>query len=131
LDDAASRIKSRYKKSARPRSVQKGTFIRWTRAGAATFRAWTTRVAPTMSGYRSDRLAEPHLHEPRVSEPRTVLGSARKETVLIVLGVILLVIGLLTGMGLLSAVGAILVIVGAILWILGAVGHAVGGGGFT
>ena len=44
-----------------------------------------------------------------------------------VLGVILLVIGLLTGMGLLSAVGAILVIVGAILWILGAVGHAVGG----
>jgi hypothetical protein len=46
---------------------------------------------------------------------------------LIVVGVILLIIGLLTGLGLLSFVGGILVIVGAILWILGALGHAVGG----
>jgi hypothetical protein len=45
----------------------------------------------------------------------------------IVLGVILLLIGLLTGLGLLSAVGTVLVLVGAILWIMGAVGHQVGG----
>jgi membrane-bound ClpP family serine protease len=45
----------------------------------------------------------------------------------IVLGVILLLIGLLTGLGLLSAVGAVLLLVGAALWIMGAVGHQVGG----
>jgi hypothetical protein len=45
----------------------------------------------------------------------------------IVIGVILLLIGLLTGIGLLSAVGAVLLVVGAVLWILGAIGHQVGG----
>ena len=45
----------------------------------------------------------------------------------IVIGVILLLIGLLTGIGLLSTVGAILLVVGVVLWILGAVGHQVGG----
>ncbi|MEU1423512.1 MULTISPECIES: DUF6131 family protein [unclassified Kitasatospora] len=46
---------------------------------------------------------------------------------MIVLGIILLVIGLLTGLGILWTIGAVLVVVGLILWILGAVGHAVGG----
>jgi hypothetical protein len=45
----------------------------------------------------------------------------------IVIGVILLLIGVLTGIGLLSAVGAVLLVVGAVLWVLGAVGHQVGG----
>ena len=46
---------------------------------------------------------------------------------MITVGVILLLIGLLTGVGILSTVGVILLVVGAILWILGAVGHQVGG----
>ena len=46
---------------------------------------------------------------------------------MIVIGVILLLIGVLTGIGLLSAVGAVLLVVGAVLWVLGAVGHQVGG----
>jgi hypothetical protein len=45
---------------------------------------------------------------------------------MIILGVVLVILGLLTGAGVLSFVGALLVIVGAILWILGAVGHQVG-----
>jgi fatty-acid desaturase len=45
---------------------------------------------------------------------------------MIVLGLILLLIGAVTGIGLLWAVGGVLVIVGAILWILGAAGHQVG-----
>ncbi|MER8186114.1 DUF6131 family protein [Kitasatospora sp. NPDC094015] len=46
---------------------------------------------------------------------------------MIVLGVILLVIGLITGFGFLWTIGAVLVVIGLILWILGAVGHEVGG----
>ncbi|MEU9132639.1 DUF6131 family protein [Kitasatospora sp. NPDC048540] len=46
---------------------------------------------------------------------------------MIVLGVIILVIGLITGLGVLWTIGAVLVVVGLLLWILGAVGHEVGG----
>ncbi|MFG2982146.1 DUF6131 family protein [Streptomyces sp. NPDC048258] len=46
---------------------------------------------------------------------------------MIVLGVILLIIGFLTGISILWTIGVILLVVGAILWILGAVGHSVGG----
>lgn len=45
---------------------------------------------------------------------------------MITLGVILLVIGMLTGIPLLSTIGGILLVVGAILWILGAMGRMVG-----
>jgi hypothetical protein len=45
----------------------------------------------------------------------------------IVAGVLLLLIGLLTGVAILWTVGVILVIVGAVLWILGAAGREVGG----
>jgi hypothetical protein len=45
---------------------------------------------------------------------------------LIVLGLLLLLIGAVTGIGLVWAVGAVLLVVGAALWILGAVGHQVG-----
>ncbi|ATZ28587.1 hypothetical protein SLAV_34080 [Streptomyces lavendulae subsp. lavendulae] len=51
----------------------------------------------------------------------------KSEDLMIVLGVILLVIGFLTGISILWTIGIILVVVGAILWILGAVGHSVGG----
>lgn len=45
---------------------------------------------------------------------------------MIIFGVVLVILGLLTGASVLSFVGALLVIVGAILWILGAVGHQIG-----
>ncbi|WP_405014432.1 DUF6131 family protein [Kitasatospora sp. NBC_01539] len=46
---------------------------------------------------------------------------------MIVLGVVLLVIGFLTGIAVLWSIGALLLVVGLILWVLGSVGHAVGG----
>jgi hypothetical protein len=46
---------------------------------------------------------------------------------MIVLGVILLVIGWLTGISILNTVGVILLIVGLLLLLLGAVGHGPGG----
>ncbi|MFD7493589.1 DUF6131 family protein [Streptomyces sp. NPDC059832] len=46
---------------------------------------------------------------------------------MIVLGVILLVIGFVTGISILWTIGIILAVVGLILWILGGMGHAVAG----
>ena len=46
---------------------------------------------------------------------------------MIILGLILLLIGMLTGLAILSLVGVVLIIAGAVLWILGAAGREVGG----
>ena len=46
---------------------------------------------------------------------------------MIILGVIFLLIGVLTGIPILWSIGVILVIVGAILFLLGAAGREVGG----
>jgi len=46
---------------------------------------------------------------------------------MITLGVVLLVIGFLTGIAFIWSLGVIIVVVGLVLWILGSVGHAVGG----
>jgi hypothetical protein len=46
---------------------------------------------------------------------------------MIVLGIILLVIGLLTGISILTYIGVILLVIGAILALLGGVGRPVGG----
>jgi hypothetical protein len=46
---------------------------------------------------------------------------------MLVVGVVLLLIGFLTGISILWTIGIVLVVVGAVLWILGAVGHGVGG----
>ncbi|MGW4895154.1 DUF6131 family protein [Kitasatospora sp. NPDC004240] len=46
---------------------------------------------------------------------------------MIILGVILLIIGLLTGIGFLWTIGIVLLLIGLILWVMGMVGHAVGG----
>ncbi|MDY0816420.1 DUF6131 family protein [Kitasatospora purpeofusca] len=46
---------------------------------------------------------------------------------MIVLGVILLIIGFLTGISILWTIGIVLLVVGVVLWIAGALGHAVGG----
>ncbi|MFE2685428.1 DUF6131 family protein [Streptomyces mirabilis] len=46
---------------------------------------------------------------------------------MLVLGIILLVVGFVTGISILWTIGVILVIIGLVLWILGAAGHAFGG----
>ena len=46
---------------------------------------------------------------------------------MLVLGLILLLLGWLTGIGILTTLGIILLVIGAVLWILGAVGRPVGG----
>ncbi|SCK17463.1 hypothetical protein YWIDRAFT_04327 [Streptomyces sp. SceaMP-e96] len=56
-----------------------------------------------------------------------VFARARSERIVIILGIILLVVGFLTGIGILWTIGIILAVIGAILWILGALGHAVAG----
>jgi len=45
----------------------------------------------------------------------------------IVLGVILLIVGFVTGIAILWTIGIILLVIGLILALLGTVGHAVGG----
>ncbi|WP_094191845.1 DUF6131 family protein [Streptomyces katrae] len=46
---------------------------------------------------------------------------------MIILGVILLIVGFLTGISIIWTIGVILVVIGLVLWVLGAVGHAGGG----
>ncbi|HEY6589917.1 MAG TPA: hypothetical protein VOA19_02450 [Actinomycetes bacterium] len=46
---------------------------------------------------------------------------------MLILGLILLLLGWLTGIGILTTLGIILLVIGAVLWILGAVGRPVGG----
>jgi hypothetical protein len=46
---------------------------------------------------------------------------------MIVLGIILLIIGFVTGIAILWTLGVIALIIGAVLWLLGATGHAVAG----
>ena len=46
---------------------------------------------------------------------------------MIILGVILLIIGLITGIAILWTIGIIALVVGVILALLGMAGHAVGG----
>jgi hypothetical protein len=46
---------------------------------------------------------------------------------MIILGILLLVIGFVTGIAILWTIGIVVVIIGAILAILGMAGHAVGG----
>ncbi|MER5896672.1 DUF6131 family protein [Streptomyces sp. NPDC001876] len=46
---------------------------------------------------------------------------------MIIIGAILLILGLATGLGFLWTIGIILLVIGLVLWLLGSVGHAVGG----
>ncbi|MET3985215.1 DUF6131 family protein [Streptomyces sp. PvR034] len=46
---------------------------------------------------------------------------------MLAVGLILLIVGFLTGISILWTIGVILLVVGAVLWIMGSVGHAVGG----
>ena len=46
---------------------------------------------------------------------------------MIAFGLILLLIGLLTGIQIVWTIGVIVLVVGLVLWLLGSMGHAVGG----
>ncbi|MFH9015659.1 DUF6131 family protein [Streptomyces sp. NPDC017943] len=46
---------------------------------------------------------------------------------MLLLGIILLVVGFITGISVLWTIGIILAVIGAALWIMGSMGHAVGG----
>jgi len=46
---------------------------------------------------------------------------------MIIFGIVLLIIGFVTGIAIVWTIGVIVLVVGLILWVLGALGHAVGG----
>ena len=46
---------------------------------------------------------------------------------MIIFGLILLLIGFVTGIAIVWTIGMIVLVVGLVLWLLGAMGHAVGG----
>lgn len=46
---------------------------------------------------------------------------------MIVLGIILLVVGLLTGIGILKTIGIILLVIGLVLMVAGGMGRSIGG----
>ncbi|MEP7193539.1 MAG: DUF6131 family protein [Actinomycetota bacterium] len=46
---------------------------------------------------------------------------------MIIFGLVLVVIGAVTGIAILKTIGVLLLVIGVILWILGAMGRAVGG----
>lgn len=46
---------------------------------------------------------------------------------MIILGIVLLLIGWLTGIGILSTIGVILIVIGLVLLLLGAAGRPIGG----
>ena len=46
---------------------------------------------------------------------------------MIIFGLILLLIGFVTGIAIVWTIGMIVLVVGLVLWLLGAMGHAIGG----
>jgi hypothetical protein len=51
----------------------------------------------------------------------------RNGDAVIIFGLILLLIGFVTGIAIVWTIGMIVLVVGLVLWLLGAMGHAVGG----
>lgn len=49
------------------------------------------------------------------------------EAIMLIVGIILLVVGFVTGISILWTIGIILAVIGVILWIMGSMGHAVAG----
>jgi membrane-bound ClpP family serine protease len=47
--------------------------------------------------------------------------------IVILLGILLLIIGFVTGVSFVWSLGVIVLVIGLVLWFLGAIGHAVGG----
>jgi uncharacterized membrane protein HdeD (DUF308 family) len=46
---------------------------------------------------------------------------------MIIAGLLLLLVGFVTGIAIIWTIGTIVLIVGVVLWILGSMGHAIGG----
>lgn len=46
---------------------------------------------------------------------------------MIIFGLILLLIGFITGIAIVWTIGVIVLVIGLVLWLLGSMGHAVGG----
>ena len=46
---------------------------------------------------------------------------------MIILGIVLVVLGAVTGIAILKTIGFLLLVIGVVLWVLGAMGRAVGG----
>ena len=46
---------------------------------------------------------------------------------MIILGIVLLIVGFITGIAIVWTIGSIVLVVGLFLWLLGALGHAIGG----
>ena len=46
---------------------------------------------------------------------------------MVIVGLILLLIGFVTGIAIVWTIGVIVLVVGLVLWLLGAMGHSVGG----
>lgn len=46
---------------------------------------------------------------------------------MIIVGIVLLLVGFLTGLSILWTIGIVLLVIGAVLWVLGSMGHAVAG----
>jgi hypothetical protein len=75
-----------------------------------------------------------HLGEGRIrvavgQVPRRIPreGGAGGGSSVLILGLVLLIIGYLTNLGILVTLGIILLVIGAVLWILGSMGRPVGG----
>jgi uncharacterized membrane protein HdeD (DUF308 family) len=58
---------------------------------------------------------------------RNLAAPTHRETIMIVLGIILLIIGFVTGISILWTLGIILLVIGVILALVGAAGREVGG----
>jgi uncharacterized RDD family membrane protein YckC len=68
------------------------------------------------------------VFEGRVPSLRVyVAGLSSKETAMIILGIILLLIGFLLNIPILWTIGVVLLVIGLILFVLGSTGRAVGG----
>ena len=60
-------------------------------------------------------------------EDYAVNDVARGESLVILLGIILIILGAILNIGILYTIGVILLVIGAVFWILGAMGRSVGG----
>jgi hypothetical protein len=75
------------------------------------------------SGYRAEVWREPAGQRPRPSLRTLQAGGGS----VLILGLVLLILGWITNIGILVTLGIILLIIGAVLWILGSMGRPVGG----
>ena len=86
-----------------------------------------TRPPPRTSQRKPGHPEQKDEHPDIPRRPSRAAAVNCKEPPVIILGILLLIIGFVTGIAILWTIGIVVVIIGAILWILGMAGHAVGG----